>query len=234
MNQYKQIKALLEPEIKNIGNDKVKFYKTNKGDYAENDQFIGVKVGILRKIAKEFKQLEQADLQLLLYSPINEERLLALLIIVSQYQIGDLKEKELIYQYYLHNLKQVNNWNLVDSSAHLIMGVHLLQSNKDILISLAKSKIMWERRIAIIATWHFIAHNQFEWTIKIAEILLKDNHDLIHKACGWMLREVGKKDKNILINFLDKYATTMPRTMLRYAIEKFSKDERQYYLKKIT
>ncbi len=206
------------------------FYKTSPGDYAEHDQFIGVSVPALRQIARQYKTLPLSAVQLLLESPINEERLLALLILVNRYQKENAQTKQEIYQFYLKNLQHINNWNLVDASAHLIVGAHLLNADKTKLITLTKSPILWERRIAIVATWYFIRHHQLKPTIQIAELLLQDQHDLIQKAVGWMLREAGKRDQQVLINFLEKYAPLMPRTMLRYAIEKFSADERKAYL----
>jgi len=208
------------------------FFKTNPGDYAAHDKFIGVSVPFLRKLAKEFYALPEQYLQELLESKINEERLLALLILVDQYQKGNEDLKESCYDFYLNNLKHVNNWNLVDASAHLIVGTHLHQhpANKKILVQWAKSEILWERRISIIATWQFIRSNELEWTIKIAEILLQDKHDLIHKAVGWMLREAGKRDVKRLMDFLKKNAHSMHRTMLRYAIEKFSEKEKLIFL----
>ena len=136
-----------------------------------------------------------------------------------------------IYQFYLANLNQINNWNLVDASAHLILGAHLHSQNKDVLFGLANSPIMWERRIAIVATWYFIKNNEYNTTTKISELLLNDNHDLIHKAVGWMLREVGKRDLETLRGFLNEFAHKMPRKMLRYAIEKFPEAERRHYSK---
>ncbi len=208
------------------------FFKKGIGDYAEHDQFIDVNVPTLRTIAKAFQDLPLSEIQTLIDSPINEERLLALFILIHQYQKATSNIKDELCKFYLQNLKQVNNWNLVDSSAHLIIGAHLFKKDKDILLTLATSDIMWERRIAIVATWYFIRHDDLAWTFKIAEILLTANHDLIHKAVGWMLREAGKRDVGQLITFLDHYAGCMPRTMLRYAIEKFPEQQRKSYLMK--
>lgn len=232
MKNYRQLKSILRKSVTNPPASAARFFKTGKGDYAENDQFIGINVPTLRKIAREFATLSFSDLKLLLQSPINEERLLSLFILTKRYKNADTKEKNKIYQFYINNLKYVNNWNLVDSSAHLIVGAHLFEANKKSLLSLSKSNFLWKRRVAIVATWHFIQKNQFEWTLKISEILLKDPHDLIHKAVGWMLREVGKRDTRALIVFLDQYAAYMPRTMLRYAIEKFPLNKRKNYLAK--
>lgn len=228
---YLQISSELKklaPESSNAS----KFFKTTPGSYAEHDIFIGVAVPKIRDFAKNLTKLPLPELKNLLSSKINEERLLSLIILVNQYDKANLKEKEEFFQFYLANMSQINNWNLVDSSAHLIIGRYLFDKNKDLLITLANSKILWERRIAILATWHFIKNNQFEWTIKLSTILLNDKHDLMHKAVGWMLREMGKKDIDSLKDFLEKHIHKMPRTMLRYAIEKFSIEERKAYLNK--
>lgn len=230
-NTYQHIHSLLREHAKRTPASKAVFYKTGAGHYAEHDQFIGVTVPTLRKVAKEFEALPTSEIQKLLESKVNEERFLALVILTNRYARGDDKEKENIYQFYMRNLKYVNNWNLVDASAHLIVGAHVLDKNKEILLSLSKSRVMWERRIAIVSTWYLIRDNQYEWTVKIAEMLLNDTHDLIHKAVGWMLREMGKKEQGVLVQFLDQHAHYMPRTMLRYAIEKFPEHERKEYLK---
>lgn len=206
-----------------------KFFKTARGEYAENDQFLGIRVPLIRaKVKKHHPQLNIEEVLLFLTSSIHEERLFALLVLVEKFKKEEYREH--IYEIYLSHTKFINNWDLVDSSAHLIVGAYLADKNKDPLYSLAQSTSLWEKRIAIIATLFYIRKNDFQHTLKIADILLHDQHDLIHKAVGWMLREVGKRDKNIETCFLDKYAATMPRTMLRYAIEKFSADERLHYL----
>ena len=230
MNQLAQIRSLLKNCEKTSSVSKAIFYKTEPGDYAEHDQFIGVSVPVLRKISKEFQTLSLDEIQKLMESKVNEERLLALFILTLQYQKGEAKVKNNLYQFYLRHLEHVNNWNLVDASAHLIMGDALMNKKRGILLRLAASKMMWERRISIVATWAFIRKNDLEWTFKIAEILLKDKHDLIHKAVGWMLREAGKRDQKQLIHFLDAYGLKMPRTMLRYSIEKFPEQQRKFYL----
>jgi 3-methyladenine DNA glycosylase AlkD len=209
---------------------KARFYKTSKSDYAENAKFIGLSTPDLKIIAKNFKTLPLGNIKLLLQSEIHEERALALFILVSQYKSGDTHQSAKIYDFYLQNLEYINNWDLVDSSCPYIMGDHLLHKDKKILFKLVRSSNIWERRIAIVSTWMFIRNNEFESTIKLCEILLGDSHDLIHKACGWMLREIYKRDPNILIKFLEKYAQTMPRTVLRYAIERFPHDVRKFYL----
>ncbi|HSC25291.1 MAG TPA: DNA alkylation repair protein [Candidatus Babeliales bacterium] len=206
------------------------FFKTGVGDYAEHDQFINVSVPVLRKITKQFSDLSSDNIQQLLTSSFNEERLLALFILVQQYQKSNDNNKNELYQLYINNIKYVNNWNLVDASAHLILGAHIIHKDKDILITLARSNNLWKRRIAIVATWYFTRLNECEWTFKIALLLLTDTHDLIHKSVGWMLREAGKKSTPLLIDFLDIYAKQMPRTMLRYAIEKLPEQQRKLYM----
>ena len=227
----------LKKELKKIASSKQakilqRFFKTGKGEYGEGDIFLGIKVPIQRKIAKEFKNLKLSDLQKLLNSKIHEERLIALFILISQYINGDEKIKKKIYNFYLKNTKNINNWDLVDSSAPNIVGNYLLNKPRNILYKLVKSKNLWDRRIAVLATFTFIRNNDFKDIIKIAKTLIKDEHDLIHKATGWMLREVGKRDEKILTQFLNKHIKKMPRTMLRYAIEKLNEEKRKIYLKK--
>jgi len=228
---YTTIKTLLLQAIVPTANP-AQFFKTTPGSYSQHDQFIGIPVPTLRKIAQQHNNLSFDDLQQFLDSPINEERLFALIILTNQYKKSSEQQKIEIYNFYLKNLKTINNWNLVDSSAHLIIGAHTIHTDKQILLNLAQSSIMWERRIAIVSTWYFIRHHHFDTTQKIAILLLKDKHDLIHKAVGWMLREMGKKNQNLLEQFLDTHAHNMPRTMLRYAIEKFSEAERKKYMNK--
>jgi 3-methyladenine DNA glycosylase AlkD len=230
MNTIKEIQTLLRQSVNIPKERSAFFFKIGPDDYAEGDIFIGVRVPTIRAFAKKFSILPLEDIQTLLASPINEERALALFILTDQYQKADAQTKETLYQFFLNNLQHINNWNLVDGSAHLIIGAHLLNSNKDLLVKLAQSIILWERRIAIVSTWHFIRNNDVKWTFKIGLILLNDTHDLIHKAVGWMFREAGKRDQDTLITFLDKHAHHMPRTMLRYAIEKFPENIRKNYL----
>lgn len=231
-NLVKEVRLHLHSQINSSPDKIARFFKTGRGGYAEVDQFIGVAVPQIRATAKAFIHLSLLEIQELLTSPINEERLLALLILVLQYKKGRENIKEKIYQFYLDNLQYVNNWNLVDSSAHWIVGAHLEKKNKDILLKLAQSSILWERRVAIVATWYFIRQNDLTWTLQVAHMLLEDGHDLIHKAVGWMLREAGKRDGAVLVNFLDEHAAKMPRTMLRYAIEKLSVEQKKAYLLK--
>jgi 3-methyladenine DNA glycosylase AlkD len=207
-----------------------RFFKTGPGDYAADDRFLGITVPDLRKIAKNFKELSMPQIRKLIKSSFNEERLLALLILVHQYQRGSREKKSIIFEFYLKNTKYINNWNLVDASAHYIVGAHLFDQNAALLLKLAESTFLWERRIAIVATWYFIRQNELLWTLKIAKKLIQDDHDLIHKATGWMLREVGKKDEATLISFLNIHGSKMPRTMLRYAIERLSDAQRKNYL----
>ena len=217
------------------------FFKTGKGEYGEGDIFLGLTVPLQRKLAQKFNNLSLGEISKLLKSPIHEYRLTALEILVMQYEYAQ-KSKDLvvcdkIVNFYLNNTKYINNWDLVDLSASYLLGDWLLNVNakanikRSVLYKLVKSKNIWERRISIVSTFAFIKAGQFADSLKLAKILLKDEHDLIHKAVGWMLREVGKKDQDVLIGFLDKYANQMPRTMLRYAIEKFPAARRKWYLK---
>jgi len=209
-----------------------RFFKTGKGEYGEGDIFLGIKVPEQRKIAKKYKNLDIKDVEKLLKSKIHEHRLVAILILVLKYTKGDDKLKKQIYNVYLKNTKYINNWDLVDLSAPNIVGDYLLDQDRGILYRLVRSKNLWERRVAILATFAFIRNDDFKDILKFAELLLKDTHDLMHKAIGWMLREVGKRDQKILEKFLDKHVEKMPRTMLRYSIEKFDEEKRQIYLKK--
>lgn len=208
-----------------------RFFKTGPGEYGEGDVFIGVKVPDLRKVAKDFRDLAAEDVIVLLESIIHEERLLALLILVRKYVKGNETAKKRIYRLYLKKTKFINSWDLVDGSAHHIVGDYLMDKNKAPLYRLAKSEDLWERRIAILATFYFIKHGKYEETLKIAKILITDEEDLIHKAVGWMLREIGKRDMIFEEMFLKQHYKEMPRTMLRYAIEKFPEPKRQKYLK---
>lgn len=207
-----------------------RFIKTGKGQYGEGDSFLGIRMPVLRQRANEFKDLSRSETSNLLKSKFHEARITALLIMVLQFQHGDEKVQARIVQLYLNNTLYVNGWDLVDCSAHLILGPWLMRRDKGILSTLARSESLWERRIAIMSTFHFIRQQHFSPTLKIARLLLKDNEDLIHKAVGWMLREVGNRDRNTEEEFLRKYYRNMPRTMLRYAIEKFPEARRQQYL----
>jgi 3-methyladenine DNA glycosylase AlkD len=207
-----------------------RFFKSGPGEYGEGDRFTGNNVPTLRKLSREFRDLPRGETLTLLKSPWHEERLLALLILVLQYQRGDVKEREAIHGLYLKHTRYINNWDFVDCSAEHIVGAQLAPGKRALLLKFARSKLIWERRIAILATFHYIKRGEFSDTMRIAAQLLGDSHDLIHKAVGWMLREVGKRNQTVEEAFLTKYATRMPRTMLRYAIERFPEPLRQRYL----
>jgi 3-methyladenine DNA glycosylase AlkD len=211
------------------------FFKTGPGEYAQHDQFLGISVPVLRTVARQFSDLPREEITLLLQSPYNEERSLALFILVLQYKKGSDATKRIIYDYYRAHIAHINNWNLVDASAHEIIGAYLFHytQDKNVLIRLAQSDNLWERRIAMIATLYFIRKSDVSWTYMIAQMLLNDAHDLIHKAVGWMLREAGKKNEKQLLTFLDKNAAHMPRTMLRYALEKLSPTLRAQYMNRL-
>jgi 3-methyladenine DNA glycosylase AlkD len=206
------------------------FFKTAPGEYGAGDQFIGIRVPVLRALAKEFRALPLREVTALLHSPIHEERLLALLMLVDSYQRAEEAGRAEIYALYLKQLDCVNNWDLVDTSAPYIVGRHLAGRSRAVLFRLARSKNLWHRRVAMLATFHFIRQNDFADALRLAERLRDDEHDLMHKAVGWMLREIGKRDVAVLKQFLQQHAALMPRTMLRYAIEKLSERERQRYL----
>lgn len=207
------------------------FFKTGAGQYAEGDKFLGVMVPKIRSVAKAYRDMTFAELQKLMDSSYNEERLASLLVLVSRFQNADSDAvKKQIFNFYKKNLKRVNNWNLVDASASSIFGSYLSEKKRDLLYKLAKSKNIWERRVAIISTFHFIRLNDFVDALRISEILMEDKEDLIHKAVGWMLREIGKRDERVLINFLEKHAAAMPRTALRYALEKLPGPVRKKYM----
>lgn len=207
-----------------------RFFKTGKGEYGEGDVFIGLSVPDLRKFAREYQTISEKDLLKLLKSPIHEERLLSLLILCLQYAKADEEKKEYFYGFYLSHTKFINNWDLIDTTAPYIVGAHLLKRDRNPLFALAKSANLWERRIAIISTFYFIRQHDFDDALKIAELLLADKHDLIHKAVGWMLREIGKRNRAYEEAFLQTCYKQMPRTMLRYAIERFEEETRQQYL----
>lgn len=206
------------------------FFKTGPGQYGEGDKFLGLRVPALRRLARDYAELSREDVLRMLASPWHEERLLALVIMVDAYESGDATERRLVHRDYLANTRYINNWDLVDASAGGIVGAHVDAGNIDLLVRLARSKDMWERRIAIVSTFYFIKRGELGPTLVIAELLLHDSHDLIHKAVGWMLREVGKQDRKVLDGFLREHYHGMPRTMLRYAIERHPEDVRKKYL----
>jgi len=209
------------------------FFKTGQGGHGKGDIFIGVRVPEIRKLAGKYQDISTTDVQKLLKSPIHEERLLALILLVIKYSKGNDVVKKRIYKLYLKNTRHINNWDLVDLTAEKIVGDYLTDKSKEPLYKLAKSNSLWERRISIMATFHFIKQNNFVQTLIVAKMLLKDKEDLIHKAVGWMLREIGKRHLSTEEKFLNEHSQEMPRTMLRYAIERFPESKRQGYLKGI-
>lgn len=207
-----------------------RFFKTGPGQYGEGDRFLGVRVPVLRRLARVHQDLPVADVLTLLESKWHEERLLALLLLVSHYRRADVAGKQAIHDAYLANTRYINNWDLVDSSAEHIIGAHVAPGGAALLDRLAASANVWERRIAMLATFHWIKRGEFTPALRVAEWLVNDPHDLIHKAVGWMLREVGNRDRETEEVFLRTHCHAMPRTMLRYAIEKFPEGERRRYL----
>jgi len=208
-----------------------RFFKTGEGEYGHGDKFLGIRVPAIRQTVKQYKTASLSVAEKLLKSEYHEIRLFALLLLVARFSKGSADQQEKIYRLYLRNSRYINNWDLVDSSAHYIVGAYLDGKDKSVLDKMARSRSLWERRIAIMATFYFIKNNQFTETLKLTKQLLGDQEDLIHKAVGWMLREIGKRDLAKEVAFLNRHYQTMPRTMLRYAVEKFNEAERQRYLK---
>lgn len=206
------------------------YFRTGPGEYAEGDRFLGIRVPVLRRLVREYRGLPLERMAELLRSPWHEARLLACLLLADAYPRGEAAARDAIYRLYLGNTAYINNWDLVDSSAPHVVGAHLQSGDRTVLEELAGSESLWERRIAILATQHLIRQGEFGTTLTIAEMLVDDRHDLIHKAVGWMLREVGNRDRAAEEAFLRRHHRTMPRTMLRYAIEKFPPDLRATYL----
>lgn len=227
ISELKKVSSLEKAKISSS------FFKTAKGQYGEGDVFIGVTVPEQRKIAKKFAEMSLGEVQKLLQSKVHEHRFTALEILVRKYELAeDLKVKKKIVDFYLKNLKSVNNWDLVDTSAYCLLGDWLSdKKDRSILDKLSKSKNMWENRVAVVATYSFIKNDDFKDVLRFSEKFLEHPHDLMHKACGWMLREVGKRDTKALEVFLRKCYKAMPRTMLRYSIERFPEAKRQKYLK---
>ena len=228
--------ANIKNEMRKLANKKIaehskRFFKTGKGQYGEGDIFLGIRVPVLRKFVKKFRRISLAEVSKLLESKFHEERLLSILMLVNLFKSGDEDDQELIYELYLDKTKFINNWDIVDISAGNIVGAFLFEKDKAPLYRLVFSENLWERRIAIVATFYFIRNDEFDDTLKIAEILFTDKEDLIHKAVGWMLREVGKRVIEIEEEFLEEHYLKMPRTMLRYAIERFPETRRKMYLK---
>ena len=223
-----KLRSMADPEKAKVLQ---RFFKTGPGEYGEGDVFLGIQVPVLRKFARENRDLDDTSLQVLLRSSVHEERMLSLLILIQKYVRGTDEERKKIYDFYLVNTSFINNWDLVDLSAEHVVGHFLMRGSRRPLYQLAKSKSLWERRIAILSTFHFIKQHEFSDALKIAAILLSDKEDLIQKAVGWMLREVGKRDLEAEEQFLRKNYQKMPRTMLRYAIERFPEEKRKRYLK---
>jgi len=221
------LQSLASPEI---AEHSLRFFKTAEGEYGACDKFLGIRVPLIRRAVTKYKSASLSTAEDLLSSEFHEIRLFALLLLVSQYSRNKPNEQAKIYNLYLQNTRYINNWDLVDSSAPKIVGAYLQDKDRGRLYELAASDLLWDRRIAIMATFHFIRLNQFDDTLRLSEQLLNDPEDLIHKAVGWMLREVGKRDLDSELSFLDRHYTKMPRTMLRYAIEKFDQTNRQHYL----
>jgi 3-methyladenine DNA glycosylase AlkD len=229
MKARKEIRTLANKEI---AQHSLRFFKTDKGEYGHGDFFLGVRAPQIRLIAKKHIDISITDMKTLIQSKYHEERFLGLIILVNKYaKTKDKKNRNQLYKIYVSSFKYINNWNLVDVTCPHVTGKHLIDKDRTILYKWAKSEDLWTKRIAMVSTFSFIRKNDLEDTFKIAEILLHDEHDLIHKAVGWMLREAGKRDIKKEETFLKKYYKTMPRTMLRYSIEKFPETKRQKYLK---
>jgi len=229
MKAREEIRALANKEI---AQHSLRFFKTDKGEYGHGDLFLGVRAPQIRLIAKKHIDISITDMKTLIQSKYHEERFLGLIIIVNKYaKTKDKKNRNQLYKIYVSSFKYINNWNLVDVTCPHVTGKHLIDKDRTILYKWAKSEDLWTKRIAMVSTFSFIRKNDLEDTFKIAEILLQDKHDLIHKAVGWMLREAGKRDIKKEEAFLKKHYKTMPRTMLRYSIEKFPESKRQKYLK---
>lgn len=228
-NVKADLQTLADPEKAKILS---RFFKTGKGQYGEGDVFLGIVVPKQRTVAKKYSGLPLRDIGRLLTSEIHEHRLVALIILANAYKNADTEDRERIVDFYLKQARNINNWDLVDLSAPNILGEYLLNKDRTVLYRLAGSKNLWERRIAIMSTFAFIRKNDFKYTLRISELLLNDSHDLIHKAAGWMLREVGKRDLKAEEDFLERHYSLMPRTMLRYAIERFGAEKRRMFLHK--
>jgi len=229
MKAREEIRALADKEI---AQHSLRFFKTGKGEYGYGDIFLGVRAPKIRLIAKKHIDISIADMKTLIQSKYHEERLLGLIILVNKYSKNrDKKTRNQLYKIYVSSFKYINNWDLVDVTCPHVIGKHLMDKDRSILYTWAKTEDLWTKRIAIVSTHCFIRKNELQDTFKIAEILLHDTHDLIHKAVGWMLRESGKRDIEKEEDFLKKHYRTMPRTMLRYAIERFPEPKRQKYLK---
>jgi len=209
-----------------------RFFKSGPGEYGEGDRFLGVRVPVVRQLARQARELPQVRAEQLLDSPYHEARLMALILLAELYRRGDEATRDEIYRFYLANTRKINNWDLVDASAHKIVGPYLEKRSRKPLDKLANSSLLWDRRVAIVATYHFIRQGETETTFRLARKLRDDSHDLIHKAVGWMLREAGKVQQSALLDYLEREAHCMPRTMLRYAIEKLTPAQRKTFMKR--
>lgn len=228
----------IQNEIKSLANPQdarhlMRFFKTGKGEYGEGDLFYGIRVPVIRQVAqKHYKELCLDDINRLVKDPYHEVRFFALVTMILKFNKATVKEQEDLYNLYLKNVNFINNWDLVDVSSHKIVGAYLYKKDRSKLWELAKSGHLWSERIAVVSTFYFIKYDDFQTSIELAEHFSGHTHDLMHKATGWMLREIGKKNINTLYTFLDKHYKVMPRTMLRYAIEKLDEKKRQHYLGK--
>jgi len=226
----------IQSELRQLGNKEIaehsqRFFKTGNEQYGAGDKFLGIRVPALRRLVKKYKEVSIDETFQLLKSQFHEERLLSLLILVDIFKKAKKEDKKFVYTRYVNNTRYINNWDLVDCSAEHIVGAYLWRVDKRPIYNFASSKSLWERRISIMSTFHYIKHNEFIETLKISKVLLYDEEDLIHKAVGWMLREIGKRNIEVEEEFLKKYYNEMPRTMLRYAIERFPEEKRKNYLK---
>ncbi len=208
------------------------FFKTGKGEYGEGDRFIGCTVPEIRSVAKSHKEMPLEEIKKLLDDAFHECRLCALVVLVGQFTKADGARRKEIFDFYLANTHRINNWDLVDVSCYYIVGEWLCDKDRSVLYDLAGDELLWNQRIAMVSTMAFIRRNDFSDTLRLSEVFLSHKHDLMHKACGWMLREVGKRDEAALIGFLDKHHKQMPRTMLRYSVEKLAAEQRNYYMRK--
>ncbi|MBN4054010.1 DNA alkylation repair protein [Haliea sp. AH-315-K21] len=224
--------ALQEKSDKKIAEHSARFFKTAEGEYGEDDIFLGIRVPVIRSFVKRWLTMPLLQNEKLLHSPYHEARLAAVILLSEKFKRADSKTQKAIYQLYLNNTAYINNWDIVDSSSHKIIGPYLFEKSHQPLFKLVKSDQLWERRIAIITTYYFIKRQKFETALELISQTLTDKEDLIHKASGWMLREIGNKDRSTEESFLNEHYQVMPRTMLRYAIEKFPLSRRKYYLKK--
>lgn len=207
-----------------------RFFRTAPGEYGAGDRFLGLTVPRLRELARKYRDLQLSEIENLLESQWHEARLFAAVLLANRYPKADAPTRDRIYRLYIRRTDRINNWDLVDASAPAVVGAHLLRRSRAPLRRLARSRSLWERRIAVVATQYFISRGEFDDTLRLAELLMHDEHHLIHKAVGWMLREVGKRDEAVLLSFLDRHAGAMPRTALRYSIERLTPVQRKRYM----